>query len=122
MSNTRSISQRLISGGLWATMGKVVFALCTLALNALITRLLSPEEVGAYYLMLSIVSIGALIAQFGVHQAIIRVIAGGETGDVTHEPRRLVRINTLFHHSVKYRHPWELLSILTFGWLHPRVE
>ena len=35
---------------------------------------------------------------------------------------RLVRINTLFHHTEKYRHPWELLSILTFGRLHPRVE
>jgi hypothetical protein len=27
-----------------------------------------------------------------------------------------------FQHSEMYRHPWELLSILTFGWLHPRVE
>ena len=39
-----------------------------------------------------------------------------------HERRRLVRINTLFHHSEKYRHPWELLSILSFGRLHLRVE
>jgi len=35
---------------------------------------------------------------------------------------RLVRINTLLHHSEKYRHPWELLSILSFGRLHLRVE
>ena len=29
----------------------------------------------------------------------------------------LVSINTLFHHSEKCRHPWELLSILTPGFL-----
>ena len=34
--------------------------------------------------------------------------------DVVGLALRLVRINTLFHHSEKYRHPWALLSTLSF--------
>jgi len=35
----------------------------------------------------------------------------------------LVSINTLFHHSEKFRHPWELLSIPPFrGFIHELNE
>ena len=34
----------------------------------------------------------------------------------------LVRINTLFHHSEKYRHPWEVAFNPLFPRLYPRVE
>jgi hypothetical protein len=52
----------------------------------------------------------------------INALRLGVAASTEHMTVGLVRINTLFHHTEKYRHPWELLSILTFGRLHPRVE
>jgi O-antigen/teichoic acid export membrane protein len=67
-----------MSGGIWATIGKMVAAVGALALNMLLTRLLEPEAVGAYYLLISVVFIGALLSQIGVHQAIVKLVAGVE--------------------------------------------
>lgn len=75
MVTSKSIKQRLVSGGLWATAAKLVVAFGGLALNALLTRLLPPQEVGAYFLIVSIATIGALLVQLGTHQAIVPLIA-----------------------------------------------
>lgn len=72
MSFTESIRKKLVSGGVWATLGNVVAAICIFIINILLTRLLTPQEVGAYYIITSIVVICALIAQFGAHQAIVK--------------------------------------------------
>ncbi len=71
-----AVINRLFTGGLWATLGKGVFLLSSLAVNALLTHLLSPEAVGAYYLMASIAAIGALVALLGMQHAVVRVVAG----------------------------------------------
>lgn len=55
----------------------LVVAIGGLALNVLLARLLSPAEVGAYFLITSIVFIGALFAQLGIHHAIVPLIASG---------------------------------------------
>lgn len=63
-----------MSGGLWATIGKLVTAVSALALNALLTRLMPPDQVGAYFLIASIVAVGILFAQFGTQQAIVKLL------------------------------------------------
>lgn len=73
---TKSITQRLLTGGLSATAGKLGMAISALLVNMLLARLLSTEAMGAYFLVSSTVIIGALLAQMGVHQAIVRLIAG----------------------------------------------
>lgn len=76
MSSSDSISKRLISGGFFAISGKIILAISALLINALITRLLPPESVGVYYILASIVAVGAVTVQFGAHQAIVKLIAG----------------------------------------------
>jgi len=73
--HTQSIKQKLLKGGAWAFAGKVAAALTGLAVNALLARLLTPEEMGAYFLSLSIVSIFAVISQLGLNQTVVRLIA-----------------------------------------------
>lgn len=75
LSRSGSLKKRLLSGGASAAASKLVVALGGLALNTLLTRLLPPEQVGAYFLLVSVVTIGALFVLLGIHQAIVPLIA-----------------------------------------------
>jgi O-antigen/teichoic acid export membrane protein len=69
------IKRRLYIGGVWALsfrVGSVIVALCT---NALLTRLLTPQEAGTYFLIASLASVAALAAQSGLGAAAVRIIA-----------------------------------------------
>jgi len=71
----RSISSRLLSGSAWAFSAKLLAAASGFAVNALLARLLSPEEMGAYFLIFSVVAFAALIAQFGMKRTVVRLVA-----------------------------------------------
>ncbi|MCH7777496.1 MAG: oligosaccharide flippase family protein [Gemmatimonadetes bacterium] len=70
-----SLTRNLLSGSAWALGGKVVTTICGLLVTALLARLLAPEAMGAYFLTLSLVSISAIVAQLGLGQAVVRLIA-----------------------------------------------
>jgi O-antigen/teichoic acid export membrane protein len=72
---TGSLRQRLLSGGAWALAGRAVTAASGLGANMLLTRLLSPDEVGAYFLTLSVVAVASMFAQLGLTQTIVRLVA-----------------------------------------------
>lgn len=84
-----SSSQKIFMGGVWVTIGKGVAAVCALLLNTLVARMLPPDAVGGYFLLVSIVTLFALAAQLGSHQAIIRLIAG-ESGPGKGVERRTI--------------------------------
>jgi len=69
------LRKRLLSGGSWALVGKLSTAALGILVSSLITRLLLPEEVGVYFLSLSVVYILAMLSQSGLSQAIVRLIA-----------------------------------------------
>lgn len=91
MNTSGSIAQRLMSGGVLVVIGKMVAAASALLLNVLLTRMLDPDEVGVYYLLVSVVTVGALAAQLGVHQGIVRVLAGGLVGHESDVSRKAIR-------------------------------
>lgn len=70
-----ALKQRLLSGGAWALGGKVAAACTMLAVNALLARLLSPQELGVYFLAFSLVSLGAMVGSGGLSLAVIRFVA-----------------------------------------------
>lgn len=70
-----SLTKRLVLGGLWVLAGKVILVLSTLLINAFLARLLAPQEMGAYFLTFSLVSVAAVAAQFGLSQAVVRLVA-----------------------------------------------
>jgi O-antigen/teichoic acid export membrane protein len=62
-----------------------VSVLTGLAITILVTRLLTPKEVGAFFLAASIASFLAVTSQFGVNQVAIRYIAEAEVkGDINY--------------------------------------
>lgn len=95
MKSSKSISQRLMSGGIWATIGKMVAAVSALLINMILTRLLPPDAVGAYYLLASVIFIGALVAQMGVHQAIVRLVAGVENAITDASIRSVIKSSVI---------------------------
>jgi O-antigen/teichoic acid export membrane protein len=65
----------LVSGGIWAFAGKVYGSVIAIIINAILARLLTPDELGAYLLLFSVATVAALLAQFGLPQAMVRMIA-----------------------------------------------
>lgn len=74
-NNKKSIKERLLSGSVWALLGRVMGAFFGLAVNMLLARLLTPEDFGAYFLTFSVVIFAALVAQMGTKQTIVRLMA-----------------------------------------------
>jgi O-antigen/teichoic acid export membrane protein len=85
------IKKKLVRDGVWATAGKGLLALATLAVNALLTRLLPPSDIGIYFLLLSLVSVLALVAQAGMQQAIVRLVAEARGTGSTHLVISIIR-------------------------------
>jgi len=71
----QSIKEKLLRGGAWAFVGKLFTAMAVLIINSLLARLLSPEDMGAYFLTFSLVLLVTTIAQLGLTQSIVRFVA-----------------------------------------------
>ncbi len=67
--------QRLIHGSFWATSEKMVSVFLGFASYFLLAHLLSPHEMGAYFLTMSLVALSATLAQLGLNQTIVRLVA-----------------------------------------------
>ena len=86
------LTRRLLSGGTWALVGKLGVALSQLTVNALLARLLSPQDLGAYFLAFSLVSFGAILGSLGLTQAGIRFVAESMGLNEYGRVRRLVNL------------------------------
>jgi O-antigen/teichoic acid export membrane protein len=69
------VKRRLLSGSAWASAGKIATVFTAFATNALLARLLSPQNVGVYFLAFSIVQVGSLFGSLGLEQAVVRFVA-----------------------------------------------
>ena len=70
-----SLTQRFQSGVSWSFSGKIISAAAALATNALLARLLSPEEMGTYFLAFSLVAVLAISGQWGMNRGLVKLIA-----------------------------------------------
>jgi O-antigen/teichoic acid export membrane protein len=68
-------TRHLITGSTWVFLTKVGASLAGLVSNALLARLVAPEVLGEYFLSLSVVMFGTSIAQMGLKQTIVQVVA-----------------------------------------------
>ena len=70
-----NLGRRFLRGGIWAFLAQVTVVPFSLISNGLLARLFSPAELGVYFIAISLASTGALIAQFGMAQSIVRLVA-----------------------------------------------
>jgi len=83
-----NLKQHILSGGAWAVVCKGGTAIVGLVGNALLARLLAPEELGAYFLTFSVVAVGAVVTELGFNQAVVRLVAESMS---TERPGRAAR-------------------------------
>ncbi|MDH3627646.1 MAG: oligosaccharide flippase family protein [Acidobacteriota bacterium] len=70
-----TLLKRLLAGGAWALAGKFVTAGSELLALGLLARLLSDDHFGAYMLAYTTITGGAMLAQVGLHMAVVRFVA-----------------------------------------------
>ena len=70
-----ALKRRLLSGSMWAVAGRFGGAMVGILTASLLTFVISPEEVGAYNLVLTIVSFGALVGALGLPKTVVRLVA-----------------------------------------------
>lgn len=71
---------QLVTGALFAFGGQVVNTVASLAGTALLARILSPQDVGLYFILFSVVSIASVICQFGLGRTVVRMVAESSGG------------------------------------------
>ena len=74
-STRQSIGRKIAVGGIWALMGRIGSVVLVVAVNALASRLLSAEDMGAYFLSLSLVAVISIVAQIGLNHGIVKLLA-----------------------------------------------
>jgi O-antigen/teichoic acid export membrane protein len=74
-SGMELVKRRLLSGGVWALGGWVTAAVMALASSTLLARLLSPAELGTFFLAYSVVGLCTAVGALGLIKAIVRFVA-----------------------------------------------
>lgn len=76
--------------------GKVATAFLALATNALLARLLSPAELGAYFLAYSVVLLGTQFGALGLNGSVVRFVAESMGTERPGRARRAIRLTIGF--------------------------
>ena len=67
--------RRLFSGASWAFGVRMATITLGLIIAGLLARILSPEHMGAYFVIFSLVQVAVIGAQLGLNQAVVRLVA-----------------------------------------------
>jgi O-antigen/teichoic acid export membrane protein len=81
-----------VGAGAWTLLGRVVAGITSLGGSALIARMLTPADVGAYALSYSTAMVGGLVGGLGVSQVVVRYAAAARAaGDERAAARTVLR-------------------------------
>jgi O-antigen/teichoic acid export membrane protein len=88
---SKPMKKELLKGAGWALAGRFGAALSLLGVHALLARMLTAEDMGMYFLLFSLVSFGAVVAQVGLPKVVVRYIAGALEKNNYQEAKSMVR-------------------------------
>src|SRR5215218_6584038 len=86
------LKRRLLRGGGWAFGGKMLVAFTGLASSALLARLLTPPELGTYFLAFSILNVGTTLGALGLTETVVRLVAQGMGLNLFGRVRRVISV------------------------------
>ena len=69
------LAGRLLSGGLWVLLSKIVAIAAGLAANMLLARLMTSKNLGAYFLVTSVVGVAGMLAKLGMGMGGVRLLS-----------------------------------------------
>ena len=88
----KTLRARLLSGGAWILAGKLANVGSRLIISAILARLLAPDAMGAYFLVLSLVTAGATFSQLGMNLGVVRFVAESRARGDSGRARRAVHL------------------------------
>lgn len=81
MTHQSPMAKMLFHGGLWVFLGRIVAGMSGMLVSAFLARMLAPEHLAAYFLIFSLLSFLALVAQLGLTKNMVKFVASAlETG------------------------------------------
>ena len=83
MSAASKINTRLLYGTAWSGSSMLVLTFSGLIINILLSRILSPDDLGGYFLIVSIINVGMIFSLIGIHQAIVKFIGRQDGGNTS---------------------------------------
>jgi O-antigen/teichoic acid export membrane protein len=91
-----AIRKRLVHGGLWAITGRSSAIFLGLGLNVLLARTLSPRDLGAYFVAVTLVGFLSIVGMLGLNRSVVRFV-GESIGRGQHQrSRKILKIVFLF--------------------------
>ena len=88
----RSLGQRLVSGSSWAFLGRTVALPAGMLQAMLLARLLTPAELGTYFLALSLAGLAAIVAQIGMGRTMVLLVASAVATDRPQAARHAIGV------------------------------
>ena len=70
-----SLTKKIFTGAVWALGIKIIGVLSSLSINVVLARMLSTDEMGAYFVLTSVVLFGSLLARYGIKQVVVKIVA-----------------------------------------------
>ena len=106
---------RVLEGGAWKVGGTGVVTLLSVAINGLLTRLLTPNDMGYYVFALSLITTISLVAKAGLGSIVIREVSGALGNNDLEKAREVLQ----------WIFKWGIISIvsvsLIFGLLGEKI-
>jgi O-antigen/teichoic acid export membrane protein len=94
-----SVRSRVLRGSSWVFAGKLITIPLGFVTNALLARLLTPTELGAYFATFTLVLVGSIVAQLGLDRVAVRFVSAalgtGKPGDARDVIRTVFRVGTV---------------------------
>lgn len=87
-----AIRRRLLRGSLTVFLGMAAGTILTLVFNAILARIVSHNTLGAYFLVVSMVTFGVLVAQLGLNISIVRFVSAARATGNHGRARRAILI------------------------------
>lgn len=88
----RAVRRRLVRGSATVFLAMTIGTIVTLVLNAILARVLGHGQLGAYFLVFSMVTIGSTIGQMGLDRTVVRFVAAARATGDGGRARRTVRL------------------------------
>ncbi|MBX6765199.1 MAG: oligosaccharide flippase family protein [Rubrobacteraceae bacterium] len=90
------LRRRLLSGGAWALGGRIGLAVIGFLNNALLARVLTPSQLGAYFLAFTILGLCVSFGSLGLTKSIVRFVAESVGLGQYERARRAVKLSLLY--------------------------
>lgn len=86
-----SLQRRLVSGGVWTLANRILVTVTQLVTLALLARLLGADDMGVFFLVANLVAVVTVIAQLGLTQSVVRLVAEALARDLPGRARAAIR-------------------------------